>query len=356
MSAPTPEPRPELPLGSAALPGCGGMLKQQPEDFVVEEVPAYAPSGQGDHLYLWVQKRGMSAPALLSHVARGLQVQQRDIGCAGLKDRQAVTRQFLSVPARQVDAAAAAARLDCDQVQVLHTAHHGNKLKTGHLRGNRFIVQLRGCGPGALARAEAVLAHIARWGCPNYYGLQRFGRDGDNAARGRRILAGDADALADVPFPRRKLLRRLCLSALQSELFNDCLGARLADGLLHRVLLGDVLAKRSSGGLFICEDVVLDQARVDAGELVPTGPMFGVKMRAPTDVAAARETALLAAAGLAADAWQAEARLMSGSRRALTVWPDELDLRQMADDQLQLTFALPPGSYATVLLQEIMKG
>ena len=341
----------------AALPGCGGRLKAVPEDFVVEEVPAYTPSGTGEHLFLWLEKRGMPAHALVAHVARCLGVAPREVGSAGLKDTQAITRQYLSVPARGVDAAALA-RLDDDRVRLLHHGLHGNKLKTGHLHGNRFQVRLRGVAADGAARAATAIAHLQAHGLPNYYGPQRFGQAGDNVARGRRILAGDRAALRDVPQARHRMLRRLCLSALQSALFNAYLAERLGDDLLQTVLEGDVLGVRASGGVFVSDDAAVDQARLQAGELVVTGPMFGVKMRAPSGAAAAREAALLAAAGLSASSFASQAQLMQGSRRPLTIWPTGLtcvsECLEMGEPTLLLSFTLPPGCYATVLLEELM--
>ena len=122
------------------LPGIGGKIKQSPEDFVVEEIPAYQPCGEGEHLFLWVEKRDVSAEAMLKHFADIFRIRQRDIGVAGLKDRFAVTRQFISIPAKQEDLVSNA---NTDSIQVLSAKRHRNKLKTGHTRGNRFQLVVR---------------------------------------------------------------------------------------------------------------------------------------------------------------------------------------------------------------------
>src|SRR5688572_29983699 len=125
------------PLLTPELPGVGGRIKAQPEDFEVEEVPAYLPSGEGDHLFLWVQKRGLGAEYFLRQVARRLGVASEDVGSAGLKDRHAVTRQWLSVPS---SAESRLKELDGDGITLLSSSRHGNKLRPGHLRGNRFRI------------------------------------------------------------------------------------------------------------------------------------------------------------------------------------------------------------------------
>ncbi|MFO1096230.1 MAG: tRNA pseudouridine(13) synthase TruD, partial [Planctomycetaceae bacterium] len=132
------------PFLTADLPGIGGLLKQSPDDFVVEEIPAYVPSGEGEHLFLWVEKRDLSAEQLHARISRVLQISRNDVGIAGLKDRRAVTRQFVSVPAKS---AARIADIDCPELRVLSATPHRNKLRTGHLRGNRFEILVRDVCP-----------------------------------------------------------------------------------------------------------------------------------------------------------------------------------------------------------------
>ena len=179
-----------LPHVTAACPGSGGRLKVDPEDFRVDELPAYLPSGAGPHLYLHVEKRGRTTRDVVRALARALGVGEREVGYAGLKDRAAVTTQWLSFPvARDPDPAALAG----DGYRVLAASRHQNKLRPGHARGNAFEVAVRG---GDLAAAQRAAAALARAGLPNYYGPQRFGHGGANAALGRALLAPD-------PHPRR---------------------------------------------------------------------------------------------------------------------------------------------------------
>lgn len=342
-----------LPRRLAEFSGLGGQLRASAEDFEVEEVPAYLPAGAGDHLYLWVQKRDCAAPVLLSTLSRALQVGERDIGIAGAKDAAAVTRQWVSVPR------AAEARLQAEEtkgalasagIEVLETKLHGNKLRTGHLRGNRFVLTVRGVDVARAQEAlQPMLASLQEHGMPNFYGPQRFGRDAQNVARGLSWLSGRREG------PRRGVERRFLCSAVQSALFNAYLAARLADQTLSRVLEGELLQVVRSGGPFWSEDVVAEQARYDAREVVPSGPMFGPQMRQPKGEAALRERAVFETAGLDAAAFARAGKLMAGTRRALVVWPEELQGQLDAQAAtLTLRFVLPPGSYATVLTGELL--
>lgn len=331
-----------LPLVTAALPGIGGRIKARPEDFEVEEVPAYEPSGQGDFLYLWVQKTGVGAEYFARQVARRLDIPPGEVGTAGLKDRHAVTRQWVSVPASCEPRLAA---LEGDGVLVLRVSRHTNKLKPGHLHGNRFRILIRDVDPDAAARLPALVEAVRRQGMPNFYGAQRFGKDGETLRTGRELLAGQGRRLN--PF-----LRKLALSAVQSALFNACLARRMADGLMHRVLSGDVMAKWPFGGMFVAEDLAREQARLEAKEIVPAGPMFGKKMFPSRDEAARREAEVLAGAGLTAGSFHGFGKLLSGTRRHNYVWLDALEAAAEPEG-VRLSFTLPAGSYATVLIGEL---
>jgi tRNA pseudouridine13 synthase len=342
------------PLLTADLPGIGGRIKQSPEDFEVEEVPAYEPAATGDHLYLWVEKRDMGAEYFVRQVARRLGLAPGDVGTAGLKDRRAVTRQWVSVPAA---AEARLGDLDGDGIRVLRVSRHGNKLKPGHLRGNRFRILVRDVVTDAEARLGPLLDRLRRQGLPNYYGPQRFGRGGETVLQGLALLRGEPPPTVSGRRPnlRSPFLRRLALSAAQSALFNHYLGGRLADGLLRTVLAGDVMAKWPFGGLFVAVDLPTEQARFEARETVHAGPMYGRKTFAAAGEAAAREAAVLREAGLTPAAFTGFGKLLQGTRRHNLVYLEDLSAAAEPEG-VRLTVTLPAGSYATVLLQEIMKG
>lgn len=345
-------------MQTAGLDGIGGRIRLRPEDFRVEEIPAYPPDGRDDaHLLLTLTKRDWNTQAAVEQVARALGVSARDIGVAGLKDRDAVTVQWISVPARAADELAGFEHPD---IQLGPAQPHGNKLRRGHLKGNRFeivIRDLRVDASEALPMARAKLDTIATRGLLNHYGEQRFGHQGANVERGLRALAQ----------PRRRGRGDLIVSAGQSALFNLYVALRRERGLERQVLLGDVLKKQQTGGLFTCEDPAADQARLEAGELVVTGPMFGSKMMSPPadSPSAELESGVLSRAGLEPSALKALGRKVPGTRRALFIRvdhpvadPAEPITSQVVKSTLSagvcLRFELPAGAYATNLLREIM--
>jgi tRNA pseudouridine13 synthase len=337
------------PMVTADLPGIGGRIKTEPEDFEVEEIPAYQPCGTGDHLYLWVEKRSMGAEYFVRQIARRLDIPPGEVGTAGLKDRHAVTRQMVSVPA---SAESNLGRLDGDGIRVLSTSRHGNKLKAGHSHGNRFRILLRGVQADADKHLPPLLERLRLEGWPNYYGPQRFGRDGETVKLGLAMLApperGGSGRV------RNPFLRKLALSAAQSAIFNHYLAARLRDGLLRRVIDGDVMAKWPFGGLFVAEDIAREQSRLDARETVPAGPIVGRKTFPAAGEAAAREAAAIVASEISPAALLHFGKLLSGTRRHNLIYADDL-AGSVQPDGVQLTFSLPAGSYATVLLREITK-
>ena len=349
--------RVDVPLVSADLPGTGGVLRTAPEDFVVDELPVYAPAGTGDHVFVRIEKRGLTTPAAIAILAGALGVDKRDVGAAGMKDRHAVTRQWLSLPPPVTPERALA--VTAPGLVVLEAARHPHKLRTGHLRGNAFALRVRGVGDAAVAaeRARAILARLqAAPGAPNPYGAQRYGAAGDNAAAGLALVRGEARRGGD----RRR--DRLLVSALQSALFDRWLAARIDDGLYATALAGDVMHKRAigedgRGGMFECTDPAVDQARLAAGEIVPTGPMFGHRMRAPAPgtPAAEREAAILAAAGVTAEDLRRAGPLGEGTRRDAAVVVSATQVGIAGADAIDVCFTLPSGAYATTIMREVTK-
>jgi tRNA pseudouridine13 synthase len=339
-----------LPFLTADLPSIGGVLRATPGDFRVEEIPAYLPSGEGEHLYVTFEKTGQTTPDVVKAMARALGVDPREAGWAGLKDRHAVTVQTASF--LKGDEARALA-LELPGVRVLAAKRHRNKLKSGHLHGNCFVLRVRGCVPGALATAEQVRARLLATGVPNYYGSQRFGREGDNAERGRAWLTGAA------PAPREGFLRKMYVSALQSALFNAYVAVRLADGLLDRYVDGDLAVRHPVGGPFLIDPAEAQEAYA-AQKASATGPMFGRAMRWPEREARAREERLLAAQGLTLEHFARARDLAEGTRRAVRICLDGLEVRAVDGEvpggqDLVLAFTLPAGGYATAVLREFRK-
>lgn len=312
-----------------------------PQDFVVEEIPAYSPCGDGEHLFLWVEKSGMDTPQLARLLARELELPEREVSYAGLKDRQALTSQFYCVPAR---VERKVSTLHLAGAKVHRWVRHRNKLRTGHLRGNRFQVRIRDVqNPEA---ATGILAQLGRTGFPNYFGPQRFGAKGNNSALGKRILLGERSG-------ESRFERKLYLSAYQSLLFNRLLAARIEHGTFEQAMLGDVMQKLDSGGLFLCEDRPAEQERLERFEISPTGPLFGPKMPQPGGEVAEGEDAVLRAEGLTLESFSGGRGETAGGRRAYRLPLGNAGLRQ-EDKDLWISFELPKGSYATVVLRELM--
>ena len=204
------KPTRPVPRGGPA-PRFQGRYKTTPEDFAVDELPAYEPCGQGDHVWMWIEKRGLSTIDLLRELSFRLDRDERAFGIAGLKDAQAVSRQWVSI--EHVDPQQCR-ELQNERFVVRAVRRHGNKLRLGHLRGNRFAITLRSAGAAELAAAQQNLADLAVRGVPNYFGEQRFGKRGANLQKGLDVLRGDARAFAQ-RMPRRVF--GLVLSAVQSE-------------------------------------------------------------------------------------------------------------------------------------------
>lgn len=335
-----------VPLLTGDLPGTSGLIRVSEDDFFVEELPLYEPSGAGEHLVLTVEKRGRSTPEVVKALAEALRARERDVGTAGLKDKRAVTVQRISVATQATPDEAL--KLQGPGFRVLAAARHGNKLRPGHLRGNRFRVVVRGVVPDALARADAVCRRLGALGAANLFGPQRFGKYGDNAALGRSILLREKQV-------RDRFLRRMALSALQSELFNRCLSARIQDGLFATAISGDVLKKRATGGLFVCEDAAADAPRVASGEIDPAGPLPGHSLFAARDEALRREQAVLAEAQVDPAWFAAGGGEMEGARRPYRIPVAELGVESAGADAVALTFVLPRGSYAVSVLREVTK-
>ncbi len=340
---------------STELPS--GTIKQRPEDFVVDEIPAYEPSGEGTHLYIHFRKKNLTTDQAVRAFARALDVDRRDIGVAGLKDKVAITTQWISIPASDPSVDERVAKLAIDGVEILEHRRHANKLKTGHLKGNRFTIVVRDIDCSRLAEVTSALERIAKEGVPNAFGVQRFGREGDTHERARAWLTGKERAPAD---PR---LRRFHFSALQSAIFNAVLEHRVAQENWNIPVLGDLLKKEDTGGMFVCTDVQLDRERADQGEVCPTGPIVGDRMRQPEAEAFDLEQRIIAPLIEGIDLRRARS-LGEGTRRPLRLRVAELShssfassldeapssAKEMKVCAIEVRFVLPKGAYATTVL------
>lgn len=333
-----------------------GVIKRAPEDFLVDEIPAYEPCGAGDHVYVHFKKRGLNTDDVVRAIAKATGADPRECGVAGLKDKVAITTQWISVLGRDPTLEDRIRALAIDGVEILEVKRHGNKLRTGHLRGNRFEIVVRDVPADAAAGALAAFEHIAREGVPNAFGAQRFGKHGDNVERARAWLTGKERAPGD---PR---LRRLHFSALQAAIFNAVLDERVKDGSWVVPLDGDLLKKEDTGGLFVCADVQADRERAARGEVCPTGPILGDRMRQPEREALALEQRIAAPFIEGIDLKRARS-LGEGTRRALRLrvtdtFAELMNSAHESGEQgsaLRVRFVLPKGAYATTVLSNVFE-
>ena len=331
----------ELPFAQGTVPPLTASLRSTPEDFVVEEILGYDADGSGEHALLWLEKRGANTDWVARELAKFAGVPPLAVGYAGLKDRNAVTRQTFSVQL--------AGKPDPDwsafphaDVKVLAATRHGRKLKRGALRGNRFVLVLREVR-GERDRAGQVLAAIAARGVPNYFGEQRFGREGGNLAQARAMFAGrrvDRDK------------RGFLLSAARSQIFNSVLAARVERGAWDAPLDGEIWSLAGSRSWFGPEPYtdVLAQ-RLASGDIHPSGPLWGQGEPPTTGEAGALERDIAAAHADLAEG--VAAARMDQERRPLRLLPKDLRWRWLVDDALELSFELPAGAYATVVAREV---
>jgi len=344
VNLPHGDPTPGLPFahGGRVL---RGKLRAVPEDFVVEEDLGYAASGEGEHVFLTLSKRERNTHEVARELARLAGVPQVAVGYAGLKDRNAVTIQHFTVqlPGRE---APDWSQLEDGSLQILASARHHRKIRRGGLRGNRFAIRVSGVA-GDRLQAEQRMRQISQAGVPNYFGSQRFGRNGQNLERVDAMFDGRGRR------PNREQ-KGLLLSAARSQLFNQVLALRVAGSTWDRALEGDVLALAGSQRQFMHDpDDATIAPRLAQLDVHPTGPLCGRPSRAlqPTAQAQLVEQQALVdwadwIAGLQRFGLDAE-------RRALRLAVDGLDW-EWQDEDLLLRFGLVAGAYATAVLRELV--
>jgi tRNA pseudouridine13 synthase len=322
-----------------------GLLRQSPADFLVEEVLGFEPAGEGEHVFLSIEKTGLNTGQVAERLARLAKIAARQVSYAGMKDRHAVTRQWFSVhlpgksePDWQL--------LNSAELKVLSVSRHLRKLRRGVHKGNRFVITLTELKAAdhtaAQQQLEDRIAIISQQGVPNYFGEQRFGHDGNNLIRARQWFDGS--------FSPKRFQRGIYLSAARSQLFNNVLARRVAEQSWNRLGSGELLLLNGTNSVFAqAEQQGLEQ-RLASGDIHLTGPMYGKPGGLQCELATAElEQQLLSAepallAGLEKHGLKAE-------RRALRFIPGSLGY-QLQGDRLQLDFMLPRGCFATALLRE----
>jgi tRNA pseudouridine13 synthase len=402
--------------------GIGGTLKQRPDDFLVEEIPLYPPAGEGEHIYMFVEKRGLSTLQLRDHLARHFGVDRKAVGHAGLKDKHAVTRQVISIhaPGKTPEDFPS---FQHERVQVLWVDLHSNKLQRGHLAGNRFSIKVRGVDPLSVRNAKKSLDLLARIGVPNRFGAQRFGNQMNNHLIGRALILGNFDEAVDLllsPHPLapdgtrdareaysigkysdavelmpkvfkgeyhtlraiargdapEKAIRAIdqtavgfYISSFQSAVFNQILNDRVRSGTLDALEPGDlafVLKSRTSFEITTEEMETQGDAlreRLERFEISPSGPMWGTTMPHAGGEVQSRELSALARAGISPkDIELCEQResypMIGGDRRPLRIPVVDPEVEGGIDEHgayVRCAFELPRGSFATTVMDEVMK-
>ncbi|MBN1655332.1 MAG: tRNA pseudouridine(13) synthase TruD [Deltaproteobacteria bacterium] len=334
-----------LPYVTSKEVKISGKIRLAYDDFQVEEIESYAPAGRGEHLFVRFRKTGLTTPEAIKRIALALCINPEQASWAGLKDRDAVTEQWASFqgadPAKALD-------LKIDRISILKAVLHPHKLRTGHLRGNKFRIYLRETSKDSYEISRSILARLDQVGLANYYGEQRFGFQGNNLERAKRWVNDGAS------LPRGRFARKFYFSVIQSALFNHWLAHRLQIAPIDCPIEGDLLRKEDTGGMFTTDDMESARLRVQNWEVSPTGPIFGEKMRWPKGRARELEQATLNALGLSFDTLVRFKRYGAGSRRPARVRLREWNVSEEKDGLL-LSFQLPKGAYATAVLRELLK-
>ncbi len=334
-----------LPFITTDLPGIGGEIKHKPAHFVVEEIPLYEPIGEGEHVYVCLIREGWNTRTLQKRLAHLFGLRARDVGYAGLKDKQARVTQTFSLFLPDHDEATIIRRIqEALPVRVLWAKRHRNKLKMGHLLGNRFRIVVFSPVPAAISIAYEIALALQKRGFPNYYGLQRFGIHGDNAQRGWEILQGQGTG--------DRWLRQLFLSAYQAALFNAWLVKRIHFGWFDQLLTGDIAKKFDTGGLFPVLDAAKEILRFQQQEITYTGPVYGYRMLWAQGKAGDLERQVLEDAGVTPDMFR-NVRL-DGGRRPARLFLHDFSMEPHPHGII-LSFTLRKGTYATVVLREFLK-
>jgi tRNA pseudouridine13 synthase len=346
-TAPFSLPRDVVPVGVTLgdEPTTGAVrLRDLEHDFRVDEIGLFEPAGSGEHLFLLVEKTGHSTTDLVETLARTYGIRSNDIGFAGRKDARGVTSQWISAPRKKIDDDGK--RLEeAGRYVVKQARPHTKKLHLGVLAGNRFTLVLRsdeGMPDIDVIRARADT--LAREGFPNFFGAQRFGRDG--------TTLDEADRFLSKGFAPRSRKERFLVSAAQSALFNRWLMERIADGLFRVALDGDVLGLFGRGSTFVCDDPATDTPRVARLELDPRGPLYGTEMRPAEREAMTRESRSLQGLGIDPEIFGRHPAWKIGERRPSIASASDLEVGA-SDDGVKIAFTLPKGTYATVFLREV---
>jgi tRNA pseudouridine13 synthase len=337
-----------LPYITSDLPGIGGVIRERPELFRVVEVPAYEPLGYGDHIYINITKQEKTTRDTQIELSKLFGLRREDVGHAGLKDKYAVSTQTFSllIPGEETKEVATLVESSLG-LTVNWARRHPKKLRSGHLKGNTFAITITDLDTPkaeALKIVEKINEVVSREGIPNYFGSQRIGIDGRNVVDGLNLIT-------DRYREHNRWLRRFLVSSYLSYLCNRYLSERVSRSLFTILLRGDLAKKHDTGGVFTVEDPAAEQTRFDAGEISFTAPIFGYKMRESKYEAREFEDEIFAGGMVNLD--QLRRLGADGTRRLGRILP--FITIKPHPEGITLSFTLPAGGYATVVLREFMK-
>ena len=337
-------------------------FKQSKDDFVVNEVPLYEFSNEGEHLILKLRKKDLATWDAIEILANYLKCSTREFGYAGLKDKNAMTVQHISIHRKYEDALKSFSH---ENIKILETTYHNNKIKIGHLKGNNFFIRLKRVGLVEKQKIEEAFSKIAVFGMPNYFGFQRFGVEGDNYKKGKDIIDGKLKE-------KKRNLKQMYINAYQSYLFNSWLSKRIEISKLidafepkeifeklnlpldevkrakkqphpFKILTGDLLSHYPFGKIFIIDDLETESQKFFEKDRVPTGLLCGKRVKKSEGLSYEIEKDF-------------EVQMSEdGARRFAFVFPENLQSNYKEDkNHMELSFYLPKGSYATELIAEIL--
>ncbi|PAF49882.1 tRNA pseudouridine(13) synthase TruD [Helicobacter sp. 12S02232-10] len=345
-------------------------FSQNPRDFMVREIPLYPFSENGEHLILNIRKKGLNTLEMIKILSGIIGCKTGDIGYAGLKDKSATTSQYISIHKNFAQSLEnKLSLLEEKNIKILSSCLHSNKLKIGHLKGNNFFIRLKKITPSVFVKIESVLQTILKNGLPNYFGYQRFGKDGNNHIEGKKIAHQEFKL-------RNKKINNFLISSYQSYLFNQWLESRIKISKIFesfepseikhalseqqislsletikairsqphffKLFEGDLMHHYPYGKLFT-SDIQNDSERFFSKDIVPTGLLAGVKTPRSTSFSRKFE-----------ETFDDQKLKADGSRRFAWVWIEDLKYRYIQEQAwVELEFSLPKGSYATTLIEEL---
>ena len=337
-----------LPYITNELPGIGGELKSTPEFFKVTEIPQYLPSGEGQHIYINISRQSLSTKEVINYLCDLFKISDKDVGSAGLKDKHAETTQWISLSLganASLEETKELIEKELPALKINSIDRHINKLKTGHLIGNKFEITITDVCDTALLQADKIHSTLQKVGVPNFFGPQRFGSKGDNAEVGKLVLTGQKKC-------KRHWMKKLYLSAYQSLLFNRWLSQRIEREEFDKLIDGDSLVKDGGGRSFPYDEEKEHLSEFENSEITYTGPIYGYKVNGPQDKALNYEQELFDSESI--DISEYKKSKLFGTRREARIFPKDFTFKSV-EKGIQFSFSLSAGCYATSVLREFMK-